>query len=327
MRRAADAERRGAFGPERRGCRVGLRAEGVGAAPDVELQRRAVAAVVFGLDADAAHLSRRGTHDAALLGHGVEACRRALHPRQPDRLVARTELHGVAAHGVAAAREVVREAVHAVFEAGLAVHRERDAPDAERIVHAVAAVGDFGHEVPLAARADGLFARQAVAAFGFADHGVADRTAVYGNPVQRIDLDVVQAHDPGREVVLGADHPFAHDVAEPLRRRVAQFEVEVRAHRRAAVARKSDRVALPRRATPRRRTGGPTPFARRAVALFAHAFLDVVAEPLQVAVHGRRAVVERQVDRPSVASRGQRARATRSRRPRPRGACLPRRRS
>lgn len=199
----------------------------------------------------------------------------------------------------------MREAVHAVFEAGFAVHRERDAPDAERIVHAVAAVGDFGHEVPLAARADGLFARQAVAAFGFAHHGVADRTAVYGNPVQRIDLDVVQAHDPGREVVLGADHPFAHDVAEPLRRRVAQFEVEVRAHRRAAVARKSDRVALPD--GPLR---GVEPEVRAvrtvAVALFAHAFFDVVAEPLQVAVHGRRAVVERQVDRPSVASRGQR---------------------
>lgn len=95
-----------------------------------------------------------------------------------------------------------------------------------------------------ASRADRLFARQPVAAFRFADDGVALRPAVDGNALHAVHLDVVDAHDAGRQVVVGADDAFAHDVVEPLGRGVAQFEMQMGTQRRTAVARKSDCVAL-----------------------------------------------------------------------------------
>ena len=110
--------------------------------------------------------------------------------------------------------------------------------------------------------------------------------------------------------------PLADDVVEPLRRGVADLEVEVRAHRRAAVARESDHVALLHgpRPGPKKRL---TPFARRAVRSLPDVLLDVVAEALQVAVNGRRAVAQREVRRlcRSRPPRGSRARRSRRRRP------------
>ena len=99
---------------------------------------------------------------------------------------------------------------------------------------------------------------------------------------------------------MGADDPGAYDVVKPLRAGVAQFVVEVRPHRRAAVARITDHVALLHGPG----VGAePEVYAVRAagVALFAHALLDVLAEALQVAVYGRRAVVQREVDGAPVA--------------------------
>jgi len=169
-------------------------------------------------------------------------------------------------------------------------------------VHPVAAVAGFEDEIAFASRADRLFARQPVAAFRFADDGVALRTAVDGNALHAVHLDVVDAHDAGRQVVVGADDAFAHDVVEPLGRGVAQFEMQMGTQRRTAVARKSDRVAL---------CDGPCAGAEpeidavraAAEAFVADVFFDVAAEPLQVAVYGRRAVAEREVYRPSVARR------------------------
>ena len=115
-----------------------------------------------------------------------------------------------------------------------------------------------------------------------------------------VDLDVVDPHDAQREVVMGADDPGAYDVVKPLRAGVAQFVVEVRPHRRAAVARITDHVALLHGPG----VGAePEVYAVRAagVALFAHALLDVLAEALQVAVYGGRAVVQREVDGAPVA--------------------------
>ena len=48
----------------------------------------------------------------------------------------------------------------------------------------------------------------------------------------------------GGRSIVGADDAFAHDVVKPLGRGVAQFEMQMGPHRRTAVARKSDRVAL-----------------------------------------------------------------------------------
>lgn len=195
----------------------------------------------------------------------------------------------------------MRESVHAVLEIGLSVDRRLDAPHAERVLHVVAAVRNLGHEVAPAAHLDGLVAPgQAVAPFGLADYGIGVGAAAHGRPVvERVDLDVVQAHDARREVVLGADHPFAHQVVEPLGRRVAQFEVEVGAHRRTAVARPSDRVAL--RDGP---AAGLEPKVHAVcapcVAFGADVLLDVVAEVAKMAVYGRHAVVECQVYGPSV---------------------------
>lgn len=299
---ASDLHERGPVGVEGYGRRVGFGPETLRASADREFQRRAVAAVVFGLDADAAQLPLGRAHHAALLHHRVETAGRTGQPGQADHFVARCGLERIAAHGVAAARQVVGEAVHAVFEIGDAVNRSRDTPDAERVVHAVAAVGDLGHEITLASRADGLFARQAVAAFGFADHGVALHAAAYRNALQGVHLDVVQTHDAGRQVVFGADDPLADDVVEPLRRGVADLEVEVRAHRRAAVARESDHVALlygPRLGT-EEEVDAVRPAGR---ALLPDVLLDVVAEALQVAVNGRRAVAQREVDGSAVAAR------------------------
>ena len=206
----------------------------------------------------------------------------------------------VVAHGVAAARIRLLEAVHAVFEKGLAVGRQGEAPQAEGVAHAVAAVAGLDDEVAFAPRADGLFARQAVVAPGAADDGIALRAAVHGDALHGVDLDVVDPHDARREVVMGADDPGAYDVVKPLRAGVAQFVVEVRPHRRAAVARIAHHVALLHGPG----VGAePEVYAVRAagVALFAHALLDVLAEALQVAVYGGRAVVQREVDGAPVA--------------------------
>ena len=206
----------------------------------------------------------------------------------------------VVAHGIAAARLRLLETVHAVFEKGLAVGRQGEAPQAEGVAHAVAAVAGLDDEVAFAPRADGLFARQAVAAPGAADDGITLRAAVHGDALHGVDLDVVDPHDARREVVVGADDPGAYDVVKPLRAGVAQFVVEVRPHRRAAVARITDHVALLHGPG----VGAePEVYAVRAagVALFAHALLDVLAEALQVAVDGRRAVVQREVDGAPVA--------------------------
>ena len=145
-------------------------------------------------------------------------------------------------------------------------------------MHPVAAVAGFEDEIAFASRADRLFARQPVAAFRFADDGVALRTAVDGNALHAVHLDVVDAHDAGRQVVVGADDAFAHDVVEPLGRGVAQFEMQMGTQRRTAVARKSDRVAL---------CDGPCAGAEpeidavraAAEAFVADVFFDVAARP------------------------------------------------
>ena len=119
---AARTDQSRLFGPQDDGRAVGFGAERFRAAENVEFELRAVAAVVFGFDADAPFLALGGADEAALPHDGIEAVGRFGQLRQPDHLVARGELHGVVAHGVAAARKVVREAVHAVFEPGIAVH-------------------------------------------------------------------------------------------------------------------------------------------------------------------------------------------------------------
>ena len=119
---AARTDQSRLFGPQDDGRAVSFGAERFRAAENVEFELRAVAAVVFGFDADAPFLALGGADEAALPHDGIEAVGRFGQLRQPDHLVARGELHGVVAHGVAAARKVVREAVHAVFEPGIAVH-------------------------------------------------------------------------------------------------------------------------------------------------------------------------------------------------------------
>ena len=302
LRLASDAQDRSPVGPQRHGRGVGLGAELPGASADGEFQRRDIAAVVLGLDADAAHLPFRRAYQPAFRHRRVETVGRALQLGQADRLVARIDLYRVTAHGIAATRYVVGEAVHAEFEAGDAVREGCDAPYPEGVPDIVAAVGDFGHEIAPAAYADGSVVRQGVTACGRADHGVALRDAAHGHALHGVDLDVVQAHDARRIFVPGADDSFADGVVEPLGLRVADFVMEVRAARRTAVARVSHHVALlhgPGSGTEPEVHAVRTAF----VTLPAYVPLDVVAETPEVAVDDRRAVAEREVDGAPVAAR------------------------
>lgn len=72
LRLASDAQDRSPVGPQRHGRGVGLGAELPGASADGEFQRRDIAAVVLGLDADAAHLPFRRAYQPAFRHRRVE---------------------------------------------------------------------------------------------------------------------------------------------------------------------------------------------------------------------------------------------------------------
>ena len=76
----------------------------------------------------------------ALLHYRIEQIGGSGQLGQTDHLVARADFEGVAAHGVAVARQIVRETVHAVLEVGFSVEAGRDAPHPESVIDAVAAV-------------------------------------------------------------------------------------------------------------------------------------------------------------------------------------------
>ncbi len=168
-------------------------------------------------------------------------------------------------------------------------------------MHAVAAVGDLGDEVAPAPHLHRLAPRGAVAAVGGAEDGVALHGGAHAYSVERVYLRVVEAQDAGRQVVVGADYALAYDVEAAARGRLAQFVVEVGAHRRAAVAREPHAVAPPHgpRLGPEVQVdavgASPPPFGLDMP-------LDVVAEALQVAVDGRRAVGEGEIEGPPVAA-------------------------
>lgn len=157
----------------------------------------------------------------------------------------------------------------------------------------VAAVRDLDNEVAAWPHLDGFAARQAVSAVGIAHDGITLRQTPYGNSVERIDLHVVDAQDTRREVVRGADNPFADDVVEPLRRGVADLKVQVQPARRAAVARVADHVDL-LHGPDARLDPEAHPVRMAGVMLRADRLLNVVAETLQMAVDGRCAVAQRE---------------------------------
>ena len=131
-------------------------------------------------------------------------------------------------------------------------------------------------------------------------HGVAgEALGVHGDAPHGIGLEVADADDRGRQIVFGPDDAQTHGVEGALRGCLADFVVQVRSERGPAVARVAHRVALPDGEA----VGGAPEVdlvAALAEPFAADEGFEVVAEAREVAVDGRGAVVEGDVERPSV---------------------------
>ena len=147
--------------------------------------------------------------------------------READHLVARRELHGIIAHGVAVACVAEEEPVHAVLVAYLSVDLFGQAVDAEGIVDFVLAVRALDDEI--AAPPDPR--RVASAAAHSPRCGVPRRRCGGGCGLerrQRVDLDVVQPHDAGCDTVAYGQQFRGQRVECPLVGAAAHLEVEMR---------------------------------------------------------------------------------------------------
>ena len=128
----------------------------VGLAFDREGEHRTVAAIVFGRDAHLLPPACGGGQQRTVLHRREEAVGTTGRLREADHLVARRELHGIIAHGVAVARVAEEEPVHAVLVAYLSVDLFGQAVDAEGIVDFVLAVRALDDEIAAPPDRDGL---------------------------------------------------------------------------------------------------------------------------------------------------------------------------
>ena len=273
------------------------------AAGDRKGERRAIAAVILGYDAQLPPFARR-TGDKSPVAHDRVAVQPvAFGHGEADRFVARGDLQRIAGHHVAIAGFVERIAVHPVLENRLPVHFERHAIETERIVHAVLAVGGFQHEVAQPSDRQRVGAVQAVVApRGAPDREAAPRSGD-GQPAECVHLEVVQPQQQGGDVVRNPDDAGGYRVERALGGGVAYLEMEVGPERLARVPREGDALALPH--------GKAAPcgvevhtVAPLSVAFLPHIGFDVVPELREVAVNRRRAVGMGDVERPSVTRRG-----------------------
>ena len=142
----------------------------VGLAFDREGEHRTVAAIVFGRDAHLLPPACGGGQQRTVLHRREEAVGTTGRLREADHLVARRELHGIIAHGVAVACVAEEEPVHAVLVAYLSVDLFGQAVDAEGIVDFVLAVRALDDEIAAPPDRDGLRLPQRIVPFAAAYH-------------------------------------------------------------------------------------------------------------------------------------------------------------
>lgn len=288
-----DESRRIAYGAKIPLCRLSDRPE---------FEYRAVAAVVFGFDADLLALAFRRSQQGLVFQDGVEIVDAAVESGEADHFVARGDLHGVVGDGVAVAGLVEGEAVDTKLEDRIFVCKFAYAPEPECVGYVVFAVGRFQDEVTSAADGECSFLFERIASGRFFDQLDGAGPGVHRDTAHAVHLDVVEFHQARRNVVAGADHAAGNGVEGPLRAGVADLEMQVRACGRACISRPGELLALFER-KPVGRGIEIDAVSPGAVTLLVYVFFDVVAELREVPIYGSRAVGMGDVDGASIAAR------------------------